>query len=239
MGTAVRSLVAADPSIALRACVALGAARGACPADCAWIEADAFGPATLEALPVDTVVLDVSLPAGTSALLGALERAPRAVVVATTGLDARSESRIAALSARVPVLRARNLSLGVAVARGWLRSLGAAARETFVADVLEHHHAGKKDAPSGTALDLAAALGEMAPAKRPGGIVHTHVIRAGTVPGTHRVILSGDGETLEVVHTVHDRSVFAAGALRAVRFIHDREPGKYTVDDLLVSSATS
>jgi len=129
--------------------------------------------------------------------------------------------------------------LGVAVARGWLRSLGAAARETFVADVLEHHHAGKKDAPSGTALDLAAALGEMAPAKRPGGIVHTHVIRAGTVPGTHRVILSGDGETLEVVHTVHDRSVFAAGALRAVRFIHDREPGKYTVDDLLVSSATS
>ena len=66
--------------------------------------------------------------------------------------------------------------------------------------------------------------------------VGTHAIRAGTVPGTHRVILSGDGETLELVHTVTDRSVFARGALRAARFVHGRAPGLYTVDDLIHDS---
>ena len=239
MGTAVRALLEADRSISLRACVSGDGERGTCPPDCEWIEAAAFGAATLEALPRDAVVLDVSLPAGTGALVSALERAPRAAVFATTGLDERSEARVAALGAKAPVFRARNLSLGVAVAKAWLRSLAPPAREAFVADILEQHHAGKKDAPSGTALDLAAALGSMAPDKRPGGVVETHSIRAGTVPGTHRVILSGDGETLEVVHTVHDRTVFAAGALRAVRFLHGRDPGIYTVDDLLASSATS
>jgi 4-hydroxy-tetrahydrodipicolinate reductase len=105
-----------------------------------------------------------------------------------------------------------------------------------VADVVEQHHAGKKDAPSGTALDFVEALGAMATggdprrAERP---VATHSLRAGTIPGTHRVILSGDGETLELVHTVYDRSVFARGALRAARFVHGKPAGLYSVDDLI------
>ncbi|MEK7315821.1 MAG: dihydrodipicolinate reductase C-terminal domain-containing protein, partial [Candidatus Eisenbacteria bacterium] len=134
------------------------------------------------------------------------------------------------------IVRARNLSLGVAVARRWLALLPPAARAAYVADIVEHHHAGKKDAPSGTALDLAAALGPIGGMHRKGGAVATHAIRAGTVPGTHRVILSGDGETLELVHTVTDRSVFARGALRAARFVHGRAPGLYTVDDLIHDS---
>jgi 4-hydroxy-tetrahydrodipicolinate reductase len=58
------------------------------------------------------------------------------------------------------------------------------------------------------------------------------------VPGTHRVILSGDGETLELVHTVYDRTVFARGALRAVRFLHGRAPGLYNADDLVHDTET-
>jgi len=228
MGTLVRTLLERDPSIALRACVAAGGASGECPPGCAWVDASAFGPGSLEALPGDAVILDVSLASGTESLVAAMERAPRAAVVATTGLADPLEARLAALASRVPILRARNLSFGVAVAREWLRALTPAARGTFAADVVEHHHAGKKDAPSGTALDLAAALGAGA-----AGGVRTHSLRAGTVPGTHRVILSGDGETLEIVHTVYDRRVFAAGALRAVRFVHGRAPGLYTVDDLV------
>jgi 4-hydroxy-tetrahydrodipicolinate reductase len=236
MGSAVRALLPAHPEIALRACVSAGAAEGECPADCSWIEAASFGPASLETLPQDAVVLDVSLAAGSEALVAALERSPRAAVLATTGLSASLEARVASLAVRAPILRARNLSLGVAILRGWLRALPASVREAFVADVVEQHHAGKKDSPSGTALDLAAALEPMGPGRRPGGMVFTHAIRAGTVPGTHRVILSGDGETLELVHTAQDRSVFAAGALRAVRFVHGRAPGLYTIDDLVQES---
>ncbi|HEU4335583.1 MAG TPA: dihydrodipicolinate reductase C-terminal domain-containing protein [Candidatus Eisenbacteria bacterium] len=221
MGTAVRSLLPSRSGIALRACVASEGPSGECPPGCAWIGAGA---------------LDVSLPEGTAALVTLLERAPRAAVVATTGLPESLEARLAALARRAPILRARNLSLGVAVMRAWIRDLPAPVREAFVADVVEQHHAGKKDAPSGTALDLAAALGPMGETRRPGGMVHTHAIRAGSVPGTHRVILSGDGETLELLHTVYDRSVFAAGALRAVGFVHGRAPGLYSIDDLVAAS---
>jgi 4-hydroxy-tetrahydrodipicolinate reductase len=241
MGSAARALLASQADIALLACVTRVAAADpepAGPAGCAWIDAPSFGVKTLGSLPADTVVLDVSLAAGSEALLSVLEREPRAAVVATTGLPDAVESRWTALSARVPIVRARNLSLGAAVARGWFRSLGPVVRSAFVADVVEQHHAGKRDAPSGTAVELASALGTMGSTERPGGVVHTHAIRAGTVPGTHRVILSGAGETLEVIHTVHDRDVFAAGALRAVRFLHGRAPGLYTVDDLIESSAT-
>ena len=242
MGSEIRGLLASpegDNTFALAACVSRRDASGTCPEGCRWIRADEFGATHLGELPADAVVLDVSLPPGTESLVAALEKTPRAAVLATTGLSPALEARIEALGRNAPVLRAKNLSLGVAVARRWLALLPAAARMAFVADVVEHHHAGKKDAPSGTAIDLVAALGAMGTggdprrAERP---VATHSLRAGTVPGTHRVILSGDGETLEVVHTVYDRSVFARGALRAVRFVHGKPAGLYSVDDLIHDS---
>lgn len=239
MGNEIRKLLAApDDSerFTLVACVASGGAEGDSPPGCRWIEASAFRTEHLEALPPDAVILDVSLAGGTESLVAALERCPRSAVLATTGLSATVEQRIEGLGRNTAIVRARNLSLGVAVARRWLALLPPAARAAYVADIVEHHHAGKKDAPSGTALDLAAALGPIGGMHRKGGAVATHAIRAGTVPGTHRVILSGDGETLELVHTVTDRSVFARGALRAARFVHGRAPGLYTVDDLIHDS---
>jgi 4-hydroxy-tetrahydrodipicolinate reductase len=248
MGSEIRRLLGepAGATFTLTACVAHGDAAGPCPEACRWIEAATFSSGDLDTLPADAVVIDVSLAAGTEGLVSALERSPRAAVFATTGLTPALEARVAALGKGVPVLRARNLSLGVAVARRWLALLPVAARAAYVADVIEHHHAGKKDAPSGTALDLVAALGAMgagvAAGAGPGGDRHgeravaTHSIRAGTVPGTHRVLLSGDGETLELVHTVYDRSVFARGALRAARFLHGKPAGLYTVDDLIHES---
>jgi 4-hydroxy-tetrahydrodipicolinate reductase len=65
--------------------------------------------------------------------------------------------------------------------------------------------------------------------------VRIHSIRSGTATGTHRVLLAGAGETLELIHTVSDRAVFARGALRAARFLHGRAPGLYTFDDVLQS----
>jgi 4-hydroxy-tetrahydrodipicolinate reductase len=238
MGSEVRKLLATEGTgdFTLSACVGPGTPPADVLSGCRWIEASAFRSEEIESLPPDAVVVDFSLAAGTAVLVAALERVPRAAVLATTGLPDSLESRIESLARRSAVVRARNLSLGVAVARRWLSLLPPAARAAYVADVVEHHHAGKKDAPSGTALDLAASIGAIGGPRRVGGAVATHAIRAGTVPGTHRVILSGDGETLELIHTVYDRSVFARGALRAVRFAHGRAPGLYTVDDLIHDS---
>jgi 4-hydroxy-tetrahydrodipicolinate reductase len=196
-------------------------------------------------LSADLVVLDVSVAKGTLGLLEFLERSPRAVVAAGTGLDEAAESRIARLAQRAAVLRAPNLSLGNAVVLAWLRALPESALDAYEVDVVEHHHAGKQDAPSGTALALAAAIEAHRKARaRPKGsppgaapgreTVAIHSIRSGAVPGTHRVLLAGAGETIEIVHTVHDRAVFARGALQAVRYLHGKPPGLYTVHDALL-----
>ncbi|MGE5175489.1 MAG: 4-hydroxy-tetrahydrodipicolinate reductase [Hyphomicrobiales bacterium] len=236
MGHAIREALADSSAsdLALRACVAPVRADGAFPDGCRWLAPDALQkPNGLASLPADLVVIDVSLAAGTERLLDALERSPRALVSATTGLEPRAEERVRALGKTAAVLRAPNLSLGIAVVGAFLRALPKAARTAFDADILEHHHAGKKDAPSGTALSLAATLGPIGTSRRADRNARFHSIRAGTVPGTHEVVLSGEGETVTLVHRVEARRVFALGALRAARFLHGRPAGCYTIDDTL------
>ena len=233
MGRAICDALPAFPEVALRACVARAHDGGACPEGCAWLGPDALTrPEGLASLPADLVVVDVSAAAGTEWLVAALEGMPRALVAATTGLSADLERRVAALASRVPVLRSRNLSPGIAVLSALLRALPAGAREIYDADVKEHHHAAKKDAPSGTAIVLAELLEGVGTERRPGG-VQTHSIRGGTAPGTHEVVLSGEGEVLTLGHWVHDRGVFARGALRAARFLHGAKPGLYSFEDAL------
>jgi len=237
MGRAVREAVSEFPEIALRACVAprgVGKGEGAGPS---WLSPEDFKTREVrDRFPADLVVLDFSIAAGTSRLLSILEEWPRALVAATTGLDESLESRIVALSKRVAVFRAPNLSIGNAIVQSWLRANPRVVRELFSADIVEHHHSAKKDAPSGTALALASILGKRQTAPGRFEEPRIHSIRAGAVPGTHRVLFSGAGETLEIVHTVFDRAVFARGALRAVVFLHGRGPGLYSIDQLITES---
>jgi len=234
MGRAIRAALAGAPDFALLACAARGRDEEPCPDGCAWVRPEALAE-TLRSLPPDLVVLDVSVAAGTELLLDVLERAPRALVAATTGLTPADEARIEMLASRVAVLRSRNLSLGIAVLSALLRDLPAGARGAYDADVVEHHHAAKKDAPSGTAAVLAALLAGVGTDRRPGG-VRIHSIRGGTAPGMHEVVLSGEGEILTLGHTVLDRAVFARGALRAARFLHRKPPGLYSFDNALTGT---
>lgn len=242
MGRAIRAALAAEPAaspdrasrVELRACVARSRDDAACPEGCAWIDPGALAEG-LRALPSDVVVIDVSSGAGTEALVGCLEGTPRALVAATTGLDSETEARLVKLARQVPVLRSRNLSPGIAVLSALLRALPHGARDVYDADVVEHHHAAKKDAPSGTAIALAQLLEGVGTARRPGG-VQTHSIRGGSAPGTHEVVLSGEGEVLTLGHWVHDRAVFARGALVAARFVHGRAPGLFQFEDALTAA---
>ena len=234
MGRAIRAALADTPTVSLRACVAPGAAEAGLPSGCAWLSPEDLGKSgALDAFPKDLVIVDVSLAAGTAHLVSILEKTPRALVAATTGLDLAVEARIESLASEAAVLRARNLSLGNAVVAAFLRALPAAARDAFDADLVEHHHAGKKDAPSGTAITLAAALGPIGSARRPERDVRFHSIRGGTEPGTHRVVLSGEGESITIEHSVHDRSVFARGALRAAAYVHGKPAGLYPFESVL------
>ena len=237
MGRAIRDACTASEAsgtVALRACSARGRDDRACPEGCAWIEPGALEK-ELRALPEDLVILDVSSAEGTGVMVDALERTPRGLVAATTGLGAALEKRVAKLATRAPVLRSRNLSPGIAVLSALLRALPNGAHAIYDADVVEHHHAAKKDAPSGTAAALAELLAGVGTHRRPGG-VQLHSLRGGTTPGTHEVVLSGEGEVLTLAHRVHDRAVFARGALRAARFLHGKPPGLYSFEDAWIAA---
>jgi 4-hydroxy-tetrahydrodipicolinate reductase len=129
------------------------------------------------------------------------------------------------------VLVAPNTSLGVAVTRRLARLaaelLGPGG---WTVDIVESHHDRKKDAPSGTALAIAASLSE-------GGMKvasdRIHAIRAGDTVGEHEIRLAGPSERLHIMHQAVSRDLFAAGAIRAAKWLAGRPAGRYTMEDVL------
>ena len=115
---------------------------------------------------------------------------------------------------------------------------------SFDVEIFELHHRGKKDAPSGTALALAAAVQSERPfdvcsgASGQRGIrgkqeLGVEALRGGDVAGEHTVFFLGEGERIELTHRVSDRAVFARGALRLVTRLSERAPGFYSIQDLI------
>lgn len=193
------------------------------------------------------VVIDFSRAEAFDDLLAWCRRERVALVSGTTGLDAGQQRTLDAAAADIPVLWSANFSLGVAV----LRRLVAAAAQALPdwdAEIVEAHHAGKRDAPSGTALalgrELAQARGQAFDAlaaydrhgrdeARRAGEIGFAVVRAGDIVGEHMVMLAGAGERLELAHRATDRAVFARGALHAARWLAGRGPGRYGLDDCI------
>ncbi len=197
------------------------------------------------------LVLDFSAPGLLTRLLDAQEKVLEggALVVGTTGLDAALQRRLEALARRSAVLVAANFSVGVnlllALAEEAARLLPA---DRFDVEIVETHHRHKVDAPSGTALALGGAVARGRGTRledlrrdgrsgqtggRPAGEIGFHAVRGGTVPGDHRVLFLGGRERIELAHSAADRELFAEGALLAARWIAGREPGWYTMRDVL------
>jgi 4-hydroxy-tetrahydrodipicolinate reductase len=167
------------------------------------------------------------------------------LVIATTGHTAEEEERIRRASARVPVFHAANMSLGVALLAKLVRETAGVFQGSDV-EIIEKHHNRKVDAPSGTALLLAAAVQERRPdarlqtgragmGRREPGEIGIHSLRMGNVVGEHEVIFSTDSQTITLRHEAHDRALFAEGALAAARFLLGKAPGLYTMQDLLAT----
>lgn len=195
------------------------------------------------------VVIDFSSPAGLAAALDACLPARVPLVTGTTGLDAALEARLDAAAATIPLLRAANFSLGVALLTRLLRS-AAAALPDWDLEIIEAHHARKQDAPSGTALALGQAaaaardstLEDAAVYSREGhtgarvpGSIGFAVIRGGDIVGEHQALLIGSGERLELGHRATDRAIFARGALQAAQWLVGRAAGHWRLEDVLAS----
>lgn len=198
------------------------------------------------------VLVDFTRPAGTLAHLAACERAGVAAVVGTTGFDAAARDEIVERSRRIPIVFAPNMSIGVNALIELVELAAARLGPEFDIEVVEMHHRHKIDAPSGTALRLgeAAAKGagvsladhavyarEGVTGERKAGTIGFATLRGGDVVGEHTVVFAGAGERLELTHRAFSRGNFAAGALRAARFLAAKraegERGLYDMADVL------
>ena len=153
------------------------------------------------------------------------------VVIGTTGWQSHEAvMRELAAKAGIGVLAASNFSLGMNVFQLAVEEASRhfAHHAEFGAWIHESHHTMKKDAPSGTALTLKAAM-VGAGYDRP---IDVSATRVGSVPGTHTVGFDGPSETIEFTHTVRDRAVFARGALTAATWLVGKR-GWFSIRDLL------
>jgi 4-hydroxy-tetrahydrodipicolinate reductase len=201
-----------------------------------------------EAFARAQVAIDFSVPASTLAALRVAADLGIAYVCGTTGLTERERGQVEELASRVPLVLAPNFSLAVNVLAHLVAEAARLLGPAFDAEIVELHHAGKRDAPSGTALRLAAEIArargleledvlvlarEGEPGARPPGAIGVQALRGGDNPGEHTVLFVGRGERLELAHRAATRDHFAEGALAAARWVQGRAPGLYGMEDVL------
>jgi 4-hydroxy-tetrahydrodipicolinate reductase len=212
MGRLVESL-SADYGFEVAGCID----RAAASREADWAAAD--------------VAIDFSIADAVPANLRRLAARGINVVIGTTGWQSHEEALRADAAVRtIGVVAAPNFAPGVHIFLALAERAGTlmAAQESFGAWIHEAHHATKRDAPSGTALALEAAL-RRGRYTRPVNIAST---RAGLIPGTHTLGFDAAAETLTFTHETRDRSVFARGALEAARWVIGRR-GWFTMRDVL------
>jgi len=193
------------------------------------------------------VLVDFSSPDGLRSSLDQAISAGIPILVGTTGLTEGHHQLIADAATIVPVLVAPNTSLGIAVLTDLVeRAARVLGPDNWDVEIVEIHHNKKKDAPSGTALHLGKAVEQgrgfnaeeeigrcgTGPTRAPGSIGYA-AVRGGTVAGDHDVLFLGRDERIVLSHRAESRSIFAAGALAAARFLHGRAPGLYSMRDVI------
>lgn len=194
------------------------------------------------------VLIDFTNPEASLNNLEACAELGICAVIGTTGLGEEQKEALRMFALRTPTVYSPNMSVGVNLLFKLAATAASALGDAYDAEIVEVHHRMKKDAPSGTALGLAEAvagalgrdLAEKAIYARHGMIgersadeIGIQTVRAGDIVGEHTLLLAGPGERLELTHRAHSRDNFALGAVRAALWIVGKEPGLYSMADVL------
>jgi 4-hydroxy-tetrahydrodipicolinate reductase len=194
------------------------------------------------------VVIDFSLPQAADATMDFCEKNGISLVLGTTGLSKEQLARLSVVAAKIPVVQATNMSLGMNLLFALVGKVAKALGPEYDVEIVEAHHRFKKDAPSGSALSLAESVcretGRSYPdcltygregkeSLRQKGTIGIHAVRAGDIVGQHSVIYSTLGETVTIEHNAHTRDTFVHGALRAAQWVAKQKPGLYKMLDVL------
>lgn len=170
------------------------------------------------------------------------------VVIGTTALNEDQVKKVEKAAEKIPIVLGSNMSVGVNLLFKIVEEAARILGMDYDVEIFETHHRFKKDSPSGSAKTLVERIARargLDPKKvaaygrsgiieeRPYGEIGVHSLRAGDVVGEHTVVFATQGERLEFTHRCHSRNTFALGALRAARFVHEKDPGFFNMQDVL------
>ena len=194
------------------------------------------------------VAIEFSTPTATAVHATLAAQLGRPLVIGTTGLEGAEEAAVRAAAERVAIVWAANTSLGINLLLGLVEQVAARLGPDWDLEIMEMHHRGKVDAPSGTALALGRAaaaargvdFGAVAQRGRdgitgpraPGGIGFA-ALRGGDNIGEHHVLFAGLGEQLELTHRATNRGIYSKGAVRAALWLVGKPPGLYGMKEVL------
>jgi 4-hydroxy-tetrahydrodipicolinate reductase len=194
------------------------------------------------------VLIEFALPQASDKTIEYCADAGCALVMGTTGLDDNAKMLIEDAAKKIPVIYGTNMSVGMNVLFALVGKAADMLGSDYDIEIVEQHHKFKKDAPSGSAMTLAERICEATnrdvksclnfgrqgkDTLRKDDQIGIHAIRAGGIAGRHEVIYANAGETVSIGHIAHGREGFAKGALRAAEWLTGKDPGLYTMADVL------
>lgn len=194
------------------------------------------------------VLIDFTTPEATLQHLALCQQNRKAMVIGTTGFSELQHQRIANSGETIPIVFAPNMSIGVNLCFNLLEQAARVLGDDVDIEIIEAHHRHKKDAPSGTALKMGEIVAQALDRnlqqvalygregmgeERDRKTIGFSTVRAGDIVGDHTVIFAGLGERVEITHKASSRMTFAIGAVRAANWIADKDPGLYSMRDVL------
>ena len=209
MGKTVFDLAEADPDIQIAAQCDLGDSIESAMKNC-------------------DVAIDFSQPDSIDEICRTAVQHGKSLVIGTTGHSQQHRETIEEAAHSIPIVLASNFSVGVNVLFWLTQKAAEFLGSDFNPEIVETHHKMKKDAPSGTAKTLAEILKAVRNTE-----ISVRSIREGDVVGEHTVMFEGPGERLELTHRAANRGIFALGALRAAKWIINKPPRLYSMQDVL------
>lgn len=175
------------------------------------------------------VVVDFSSNEGAITLLKAACAKGTRVVICSSGFSESEELYIENCALSVPILRARNTSLGATLLEHLAELCSNALPACFESSILDIHHKHKKDSPSGTAIGIQKAVFRGFNAR----LSQIVSLRLSEAPGEHKLFFFGPNEEVTLSHKVTSRLPFAIGAITAAKWLASRPAEKlYTMKDV-------
>jgi|Deesub1362A_J573_1020465.scaffolds.fasta_scaffold00163_54 4-hydroxy-tetrahydrodipicolinate reductase len=198
-----------------------------------------------KAMEAADIGIEFTNPSATIEHLKKIRKIKKPYLTGTTGFKEEDFKEFEETGKVIPLYWAPNMSFGTGVL-SHIVGLMAKYFNDWDFEIMEIHHTGKKDAPSGTAIQLANIIeknsgrslkrtfGREGLSPREKDEMGIFGLRMGDVKGEHRIFFATEGERVEVAHISYTREIFAKGAIKAARWLlKKQEPGFYSVNDLL------